>query len=52
MKNVEAVGICDAKIVATEAGFSIRGLIDWMRPALSVTTKNVCYSYSAQLPQS
>lgn len=42
MKKVEAVGICAAKMVATEAGFSSRGWIDRMRPFVRVTTKNVC----------
>lgn len=46
MKKVEAVGICDARMVATEAGFSTRGPIDWIRPDVSVTTKNVCYLIS------
>jgi hypothetical protein len=43
MKKVDAVGICLARIVATDDGFSAMGLIEATRPDDRVTTKNVCW---------
>ena len=42
MKNVDAVGICCARMVATEDGFRASGLIEAIRPDAKVTVKNVC----------
>ena len=43
MKKVEDVGICVARILAIDVGFSANGLTDAIRPDVRVTVKNVCY---------
>jgi hypothetical protein len=43
MKNVEAVGICWARMSATEAGLLASAGMELTRPDERVTTKNVCW---------
>jgi hypothetical protein len=43
MKNVEAVGICWARMSATEAGLLASAGMELTKPDERVTTKNVCW---------
>lgn len=52
MKNVEAVGICVARVVAADPGLSANCWIELINPEARVTMKKVCYKQLLELQSS
>lgn len=52
MKNVEAVGICVARVVAADPGLSANCWIELINPEARVTMKKVCYKQLLELQPS